>query len=147
MENCLLFVLHVSAPPYIYFNYGFIIKEIDVTDNDKLQMRIIDLEKENKMLYDKLKEVESKSEKDHTELWEKMNDLQSLYQQQVQSLQDSIQTLQRKLDEEMKVERIDLPLQNHWVSHSEDKSKPEAIRMKNVVYLKGIIKGVINLAH
>ena len=27
LENCLLFVLHFSAPPYIFLNYCFKIKE------------------------------------------------------------------------------------------------------------------------
>ena len=123
MENCILFVLHVSAPPYLYFNYGFIIQEKDVSDNDKLEMRIIDLEKEN------------------ADLKRKLNNIASYYQQQINALQDSMQRLERRWDEEMKVERMDLELMNNWVRLSDSQSKPEAIRIRNVVYLKGTMSG------
>lgn len=92
MENCLLFVIHVSAPPYIYFNYGFIIKEKDVSDNDKLEMRVIDLEKENKTLTEKLTAAEAKIE-----------ELQQSHQQQIDSLQEAIQRFDRKVNDERKV--------------------------------------------
>lgn len=49
-DSCLLLILHFSAPPYISFNYGFIIKMMYVTDNDKLAMRVTDLEKDNEDL-------------------------------------------------------------------------------------------------
>merc|ERR1712154_250799 len=52
-DSCLLLILHFSAPPYISFNYGFVIKMMYVTDNDKLAMRVTDLEKDN----DDLKET------------------------------------------------------------------------------------------
>jgi len=46
-DCCLLLILHFSAPPYISFNYGFIIKKIYISDNDKLAMRLADAEAEN----------------------------------------------------------------------------------------------------
>merc|ERR1719361_1468148 len=49
-DSCLLLILHFSAPPYISFNYGFVIKMMYVTDNDKLAMRVTDLEKDNEDL-------------------------------------------------------------------------------------------------
>jgi len=49
-DCCLLLILHFSAPPYISFNYGFIIKKIYISDNDKLAMRLADAEAENATL-------------------------------------------------------------------------------------------------
>ena len=55
MEHCILFILHFSAPPYISFNYCFIVKGMFVSEYDRLGMRLSDLEKENKALRDTVK--------------------------------------------------------------------------------------------
>lgn len=54
-ESSLLFVLHFDAPPYISFNYCFIVRGMFVSEYDRLGMRIRDLEKENKALRDVMK--------------------------------------------------------------------------------------------
>ena len=123
LKNCLLFVLHVSAPPYIYFNYGFIINEKDVSENDKLAMRINDLMKENESLKKEL------------------NDVKSVYEQRINSLQESLQRLEERVDREMKEERMDLDLINDWTNFGQSFSKAEAIKRNGMVYLVGMVKG------
>ena len=119
--NCLLFILHVSAPPYIYFNYGFIINEKEVSDVTKLTMKVNDLQKENAAL--------------RSELNNATFTIQS-YQQRFVQLEESLRRLETKLDEKV----IDLPLRNNWVRDNEGESKPLAIKIGNVVHLKGCIK-------
>ena len=134
--HCLLLVLHVSAPPYIYFNYGFILIEKDISDNDKLVMRVNDLQRENQSLKSRLSDAEN---------------MINSCQQKFNQLFGLIKRLEAKIDgqtspgtevgaNEMKVEKMDLQLRNNWVRYSSAEAKPEAIKIGNVVYLKGLLK-------
>ena len=129
-ETCLFLVIHVSAPPYIHFNYGFIIKEKDVSDNDRLEMRINDLEKENEALKDRLKYTESKIQK-----------MKEFHSQQMNALREALIRLERKVDHKLKYELIELDLESDWQNYGNYESKAQAIKIHNTVYLKGNVKG------
>ena len=128
-SNCLLFVLHVSAPPYIYFNYGFIMNEKNIAENVKLEMRVHDLQKENESLKLRLNNAETIIESN---------------KEQINELHELIKRLETKFDREMNGEMINLQLQNNWVNNADDESTPQALKIGNMVYLKGTVKNGIS---
>eukprot|EP00483_Globobulimina_turgida_P013673 UN13699 len=125
MENCLLFVLHFSAPPYIFFNYCFILKEKDVSDFDKLSMRLNDVKKENQSLQ---YTIEIQQQSLHAQ------------QQQINQLTQRLQDLEARISEEAKMEEMDLVLQNKWQRFDQTFAGAKAFKIGNVVYLKGLVK-------
>eukprot|EP01084_Bolivina_argentea_P022334 41496_1 len=127
MENCLLFVLHFSAPPIIYLNYCFIIKEKDVSDYDKLSMRFDDLQRENVTL-----KTTVQTQKEQMDELSRANN----------ELTQRVQQLEAKFDNnEQKLEEIELNLQNNWKRQSTSFSAPKAIKIGHCVYVQGLIDG------
>ena len=142
LENCLLFVLHFAAPPYIYFNYVFTLKERDISENEKLGMRFDDLQKENIGLKEKVNTMGDKVETQQSQINELLNSVQT-QQQQINQLTQRLQQLETKVDNEAKVQEIDLNLHHNWVQW--DGSWPaKAIKIGHVVYLSGLLKNGTN---
>eukprot|EP01083_Nonionella_stella_P308318 1087193_1 len=124
-QNYLLFTLHFAAPPYIYFNYCFVIKEKNVSDIDKVKMTLFDLQNENNALKDTVDRL-----------------VQTLQAQQ-QQMDDVIQAnrgLAQRLQQLETQEEIELNLENGWKQYDANWNVPKAIKSGNVVYLNGLMK-------
>merc|ERR550525_1011459 len=169
-DSCLLLILHFSAPPYISFNYGFVIKMMYVTDNDKLAMRVTDLEKDNEDLKQTVNALLQISRTQQAQLSQllsrfdeennglppfdeengheaaRFNAMQTTAEQYLQSgrlVSNSIWTDHNETGQDS-VEEMSLYLLNGWVIYSGNWSIPKAVKIGHVVYLNGLVKNGAN---
>eukprot|EP01083_Nonionella_stella_P142459 440880_1 len=139
----LLFVLHFSAPPYIYLNYCFTLKQKHVSDCDILNMRFSDLQEENKTLQDKLESVQNTIQTQQQQISELVQTVQN-QQKQMTVLTQRIQQCEDNKGDDvigMKVDEIDLNLINNWKAKNNGYAAPKATKIGKIVYLKGSITG------
>jgi len=139
-ESSLLFVLHFDAPPYISFNYCFIVRGMFVSEYDRLGMKIQDLEKENKALRDVMKSNQHQIQ----QLIHRVDHLSEI--NGVLTQRFLLQEIDEKVDysksneSPQSVEEIELNLKNNWVRYDDSWSMPKAFKIGHVVYLNGLIK-------
>ena len=135
MENCVLLVLHVSMPPYIFLNYCFILNEQDISDYDKLGMKLDDIVKENHGLKTKLNEAINTNQTQQTQINELLSTVNALTQR--------VQQLERNIDEQETKQdaMIVLNLGNNWKRYGDAYFTPKAIKVGRIVYLRGLING------
>merc|ERR1719361_133875 len=139
-ESSLLFVLHFDAPPYISFNYCFIVRGMYVSEYDRLGMRIRDLEKENKNLRD-LTKVNQHSIQQLIHRVDHLSEINGVLTQRflLQEIDEKVDT-GKSNESSQTVEEIELSLRNNWVRYDESWSVPKAFKIGPVVYLNGLIK-------
>ena len=139
MENCLIFVLHFCVPSYIYTNYCFVLKEKDISEYEKLEMRFNDLYKENQTLKTELNTITNTSRTQQQQISQLLESVNTLSQTTDTMLQ-RIQELETTVEGKTRIHEIGLNLENNWVPWDDGAWIPKARKIGNVVYLRGLVK-------
>eukprot|EP01084_Bolivina_argentea_P290266 498550_1 len=121
-QLCLLFVLHFNPSKYVRCNYCFMMKEKHLTDSDRFLIKFNEIKQENQQLKNELKQ---------------QNELIT----QLTKRLDKLELEQKRDDNDVKMEEIALELKNNWVNYGASWETAKACKIRNIVYMKGLVKG------
>ena len=148
-KSCLLFVVHFSPSKYVKCNYCFVMEEKHLSDTERFMIKFNELKEENGKLKvqldctrNEMKEENENLTASNQQLRTELDAAKTTINTLVQNVADLTQSVQALRDrDEVKMQHIDLNLQNNWIPYNSTFAIPKATKIGNVVYLRGLIRG------
>eukprot|EP01083_Nonionella_stella_P014965 41907_1 len=117
-KHCLLFVVHFAPSKYVHCNFCFVIPEQYLSDTDRFMIKFNEIKAQNQVQTEKIDSLNQSLNRANT----------------------VINELTQRLENESKVEEIELDLQNSWVNYGGSFATAKAFKMKDIVFLRGLVK-------